>query len=226
MISECDIPDLAELESKISYSFQNRSLLLTALTHSSANTLENYERLEFLGDRVLGLVVSETLYQKFPNEQEGDLAKRLASLVQGTWLAKMAQKIDLGAFMSFSQAEKESGGSENENILADGVEALIGAMYLDGGLQPCQKFIALLWGDAFYELKKPPLHPKTALQEWAQGEGLPLPTYKISGQSGPDHAPVFDVVLKVQGYPDVIAQGRSRQVAEREAARVFLEQKK
>ncbi len=221
-MDEIDVKSLEDLEREIGHEFKDKDLAQTALTHSSTGKDMNYERLEFLGDRVLGLVVSEILYEKFAGEKEGDLAKRLSSLVQGSWLAKMAHKIDLGAYMDFSIAERVAGGSANENILADGMEALIGAMYLDVGLPQCRTFIENLWGDAFYTLKKPPQHPKTALQEWAQGQGLSLPIYKIVGQSGPDHAPVFDVKLSVQGYEDVIAQGRSRQIAEKEAAKAFL----
>ena len=196
----------SELEKEIGHSFANKDLLTTALTHSSTGTGISYERLEFLGDRVLGLIVSEILYEKFTEEPEGHLAKRLSSLVQGSWLAQMAQKIHLGAYMDFSDAERNAGGFANENIL-----------------KTCRRFIEHLWGDAFYNMTRPPQHPKTALQEWAQGQGLPLPTYKIIGQSGPDHAPLFDVCLRVQGYDDLIAQGRSRQVAEREAATLFLQ---
>lgn len=214
---------LNALQKATGHEFQNPSLLAEALTHSSTGHNGNYERLEFLGDRVLGLVVSEILYEKFPGEKEGDLAKRLASLVQGAWLAKMAQKIDLGQYMYFSDAERESGGFANANILADGMEALIGALYLDSGLPACRRFIEDLWADAFYEMKTPPQHPKTALQEWAQSRSLPLPVYKITGQSGPDHAPMFDITLSVNGFNPVYAQGRSRQIAEKEAAKLFLQ---
>ena len=114
-------------------------------------------------------------------------------------------------------------GGDNENILADALKALIGAVYLDGGLPPCRKLIVTLWDGHFEDMKTPPMHPKTAVQEWAQGRGLPLPEYKISGQSGPDHAPVFAITLSVTGYDDVTAEGRSRQAAEKEAARIFME---
>lgn len=215
---------LTEFEKAIGYAFQDRALLESALTHSSTGAKVNYERLEFLGDRVLGLIVSEILFEKFPAENEGDLAKRLASLVQGSWLAKMALQINLGHYLNLSEAEKASGGAENEHILADVMESLIGAIYLDSseGLKHCRSFIEQLWGDAFFTMTKPPQHPKTTLQEWLQGQGLPLPEYEISGQSGPDHAPVFEVSLKVQGFPPVLAEGRSRQEAEKEAAQAFL----
>ena len=212
------------IQEKINYQFSNFTLLEQALTHSSTGAVHNYERLEFLGDRVLGHVVSEILFDKFPGETEGDLAKRLASLVQGSWLAQMSAKIDMGAALILSDAERAAGGDENEHILADAMEALIGAMYLDSGsLQACRTFIESLWGDAFFTLQKPPQHPKTALQEWLQAQGLALPNYKIVDQSGPDHAPVFAVELKIAGYDVARAEGRSRQEAEKEAARIFME---
>lgn len=224
MLNSTERKHYQELEAQIGHVFDNKSLLLAALTHSSTGNSLNYERLEFLGDRVLGLVVSEILYEKFEDEKEGDLAKRLSSLVQGSWLARMAGQINLGDYIAFSEAERSSGGFENENILADVMEALIGALYLDRGLEACRDFITALWGNSFDEMDKPPQHPKTALQEWAQGQGLPLPVYKIIGQSGPDHAPIFDIRLKVEGHDELIAQGRSRQLAEKEAAKAFLAQ--
>lgn len=217
------IQSAEHLETIIQYSFHNKALLQNALSHSSAGKEKSYERLEFLGDRVLGLVVAEILYKKFPNEPEGDLAKRLASLVQGEWLAKIANDINLGDYIDFSEAERNAGGHENAHILADVVEAVIGAMYLDTGLEPCKQFIESFWGDSFYSKKKPPQHPKTLLQEWLQGKGLPLPSYKIVRQDGPDHAPLFDIELIVKGYPPVIAQGRSRQDAEKAAAKAFMD---
>ena len=211
-----------KLEERIGHVFQDPALLKIALTHSSTGADDNYERLEFLGDRVLGLIVAELLYQRFPQEAEGDLAKRLAALVQGSFLAQIAQEMDLGAYIDFSDGEAQAGGAENENILADVFEALIGALYLDGGFHKCQSLIDELWQGRLDIMKEPPQHPKTQIQEWAQAQGLPLPIYKIAAQSGPDHAPVFDVELSVEGYPGVIAQGKSRQAAEKEAARAFI----
>ena len=211
-----------KLEKAIGHVFKNKDLLQDALTHSSTGNENNYERLEFLGDRVLGLIITEMLFEKFPDETEGDLAKRLAALVQGSMLAVVAKQIDLGAYVVFSPAEREAGGAENVNILADAFEALIGGLYLDAGFDECHDLIEKLWANHLFEMKAPPQHPKTALQEWAQGNGLPLPTYEIAGQSGPDHAPLFDIKLSVQGYKPVTAQGRSRQEAEKEAALAFL----
>jgi len=214
---------VAELEAEISYKFQDTKLIDKALTHSSTGSVKNYERLEFLGDRVLGLIVAEALFKTFPDEAEGDLAKRLAALVQGEHLAQMAHKIHLGGYIVFSEAEREAGGAENSNILADVFESMIGAMYLDNGIEPCRDLILRLFEDDLYNMSAPPQHPKTALQEWAQGQGLSLPAYQIIGQSGPDHAPIFDVKLSIQGFEDVVAQGPSRQFAEKEAAAKFLE---
>lgn len=215
--------DLRALQNFIGYEFRDPELLKTALTHSSTGGTSNYERLEFLGDRVLGLAVADILYKKFPDEPEGHLAKRLAALVQGTFLAVIAGEMALGQYILFSDAEAAAGGAENENILADVFESLIGALYLDSDFSVCYALIERLWGDRFDEMKKPPQHPKTRLQEWAQGKNLPLPDYKIVEQSGPDHAPIFKVEVRVQGYNPVTAEGRSRQDAEKLVAAVFFE---
>ena len=214
---------IAKLEQEIGHSFSNQRIIQDALTHSSTGQEHNYERLEFLGDRVLGLIVAEMLYKKFPDEPEGDLAKRLSALVQGSLLAEIAQQINLGAYVDFSEAERQAGGTENTNILADVFEAVIGALYLDSGFKECHALVEKFWADHFFEMKAPPQHPKTALQEWAQAKSLPLPEYKIVNQSGPDHAPVFDVQLLIEGYDPVIAQGKSRQEAEKLVAQMFLE---
>lgn len=213
-----------ELEEEIGYQFKDHELIDKALTHSSTGRMKNYERLEFLGDRVLGLVVAEELFKEFPDESEGDLAKRYAALVQGDFLASVANRIKLGEYIEFSAAEREAGGAANANIIADVFESLIGALYLDCGLETCRGLILKLLSPSFFEMTKPPQHPKTELQEWAQGQGLPLPLYQIVGQSGPDHAPVFKISLSVQGYETVVGEGRSRQIAEKEAAQLFLEQ--
>lgn len=212
----------ADLQRDIGYSFKDEKLLRVALTHSSTGESENYERMEFLGDRVLGLVIAELLFRRFPNEPEGDLAKRLASLVQGAMLANLSGRISLSSYIVFSDSERDAGGASNDNILADVYESLIGAIYLDSGFAPCRTLIETQWADVLDTMKKPPQHPKTSLQEWAQAQGLPLPSYEVVAQSGPDHAPVFDVRLLVKDYGSVTAQGRSRQEAEKLAAEEFL----
>ncbi len=213
---------IKELQDKIGYKFKDPDLLRTALTHSSATGKESYERLEFLGDRVLGLVIATLLYKRFPNEQEGDMAKRLSSLVQGKTLAELSEHLSLGDYIVFSSAEAAAGGAKNEHILADVFEALIGALYIDGGYEYCASLIETHWKDVLHTMRRPPRHPKTIVQEWAQGKGLPLPDYKIVSQSGPDHAPVFKVCLKVNGYSPVTVEGRSRAAAEKKAAMEFI----
>ena len=212
-----------ELEKEIAHRFKDKELIKSALTHSSTGHKMNYERLEFLGDRVLGLIIAQMLFEKFPEEPEGDLAKRLSALVQGTFLAEIALKINLGSYVSFSDAERQAGGAQNANILADVFESVMGALYLDSGFEKCHALVARLWADGFFEMKAPPQHPKTSIQEWAQGKGLPLPSYEIAKQSGPDHMPTFDIALIIEGYEKVIACGSSRQEAEKNAAQAFID---
>lgn len=216
------VKPIEELETILEYKFKSPDLLKTALTHSSTGQKQNYERLEFLGDRVLGLVIASLLFQKFPDEKEGDLAKRLASLVQGRTIANLSARLSLANFILLSDSEAAAGGASNDHILADVFEAVIGAMYLDGGFDPCQKLIENHWADVLYTMKKPPQHPKTEIQEWAQGQSLPLPLYEILEQIGPDHAPIFKVSLTVQGYAPVIGEGRSRAESEKSAAKIFI----
>lgn len=215
--------DFTRIEKNIGYSFRDRTSLRTALTHSSSREEHNYERYEFLGDRVLGLVMAEWLFEAFPDESEGDLAKRHAAQVQGIMLAKIAKDLDLGSAMIFSDAEKTAGGAENDNILADGLEALIAALYLEAGLEKTATLIRAWWGDTVHKEIAPPQDPKTALQEWAQGQGKPLPVYETVERSGPDHAPIFTVEVTLEGLPPVQASGPSLRKAEKDAAAAMLE---
>lgn len=214
---------LERLQAHLGYKFSNQELLKAAMTHASMGIAGNYERLEFLGDRVLSLVMADILYATFPEEVEGDLAKRHAVLVQGEFLAGIARKINLGDSLILSDGERGSGGADNDNMLADGFEALMGALYLDAGLEMCQRVIRQLWGDSVSIMIAPPQDPKTGLQEWAQGRGLPLPLYEVAGRKGPDHAPRFLIRVTVQGYPPAEAEGPSRRAAEKEAARILLQ---
>lgn len=215
-------PAIAKLQDDLGYQFKDIKRLEKALTHSSAGGTYNYERLEFLGDRVVGLALAHTLFKTFPDENEGDMAKRHAALVQGKTLAKIAREIGLGAIMQLSEAERAAGGANNDNILADGLEALIGALYLDAGLPECQAAIEKLWGDRVKVMKRPPQDPKTALQEWAQARSLALPAYELVGRSGPDHAPIFEIRVKVGDFPPWSAKGTSRRAAEKLAAAMLL----
>lgn len=219
---------LDDLQTKINYRFQKIDLLTMAMTHSSA-AIEiqddvNYERLEFLGDRVLGLSMAGLLYLKYPHESEGDLAKRHAALVQGKTLAKVAKSIDLGVAMILSENERAAGGADNDHILADSLEALLGAIYLDSGqdIKQCNQVIEELWGNLLDVMTEPPQDPKTALQEWVQARNLPLPTYDIVAREGPDHAPEFRVQVIVKGFEAAEARGPSRRSAEKKAASRLL----
>ncbi|MCB9979279.1 MAG: ribonuclease III [Rhodospirillales bacterium] len=209
---------LIAVESLLGHVFVNRDLLRAALTHASADGADNYERLEFLGDRVLGLAVADLLYETFPDEVEGPLAKRLAALVQRSVLADIAAKMDLGESIALSAAERAAGGRENENILADTLEALLGALYRDAGYPACAALVRRLWEDRVRADVAPPEDPKTALQEWTQGRGLGLPIYTLAGRAGPDHAPVFTIQVDVSGYAPVQGSGSSRSRAEKAAA--------
>lgn len=218
-----DNPKIQELQDRLGYQFKKPELLFKALTHSSAGMEKNYERLEFLGDRVVGLVIAEELFHMFKDENEGDLAKRHAALVQGRMLARIARRINLGDAMELSEAERAAGGSKNENILADAMESVIGAIFVDQGmLEQTRRIIRELWGDTIKVMKEPPQDPKTALQEWAQGRGLPLPSYELVSRTGPDHAPTFEIKVEVEGYPSWTSPGSSRRKAEKEAAAVLL----
>lgn len=213
---------LSDLQQTIQHQFGDPQLLVAAMTHASTGAGANYERLEFLGDRVLSLVMAELLYAHFPQEAEGDLAKRHAALVQGALLAVIAREIKLGDYLILSDSERAGGGADNENMLADGLEALFGALYLDAGLAPCAALIERLWGERVNILSAPPQDPKTALQEWAQQRGLPLPLYELTERSGPDHAPQFTLSVTVQGFKPVQATGNTRRAAEKESARILL----
>lgn len=213
---------LAAVEGKLGYTFKSRDRLQRALTHSSSADDKNYERLEFLGDRVLGLVMAHALFEHFPDESEGGMARRHSALVQGRTIALIGQQNGIGEFIIMSVAERTSGGGEKENIIADVMEALFGAIYLDGGLDAAQAVILRLWGDNIGTLTDAPMDPKTELQEWVQARGWALPVYEIVDKSGPDHAPEFVIEVRVEGQAPVTAAGPSRRQAEKTAARTML----
>jgi ribonuclease-3 len=212
-------------EKSLAYSFQDRSLLTQALTHRSVEAAGgvDYERLEFLGDRVLGLVVTEMLMESFPDEREGALAKRLAALVRQETLAGVARDIGLGRHIRLSRGEEEGGGRENEAILADVCEAIIAAIYHDGGLNAARDFIEEHWRDRLQSVDAPPQDAKTTLQEWAQGRGMALPKYSVIHREGPDHAPSFTVRVELTDGSGAEGTGPSKRVAEQAAARRVLE---
>lgn len=195
------------------------------MVHRSAasSDISSYERLEFLGDRVLGLVVAEILFRRFPNEAEGSLARRHTALVRKEALARVAGVIGLGQWITMSRGEEDAGGRENSAILADVCEAVLGAIYLDGGLAPAKAFIERHWSAMMEKSLAPPKDAKTALQEWAQQRGRPLPVYETVSSEGPDHSPVFIVQVTVQGLPPMQASGSSKRVAAQAAAQQLLD---
>lgn len=212
-------------EKALDYRFKDRSLLDQALTHSSVETPNgaDYERLEFLGDRVLALVVTEMLMQSFPKEREGALAKRLAALVRQETLAAVARDMGLGRHIRLSRGEAEGGGRENEAILADVCEAVIAAIYRDGGFDAAHAFIERHWRDRLRSVTAPPQDAKTTLQEWVQGRGMALPSYSIVAREGPDHAPAFTIRVELSDGTTAEGRGPSKRIAEQAAARTILE---
>jgi ribonuclease-3 len=211
---------LARLAEALGHSFADASLLRLALTHSSASArgLAANERLEFLGDRVLGLAIADLLYRRFAGEEEGDLARRFAVLVSRESLAQVAGQIGLAPCLALARGEEDSGGRANPAILADACEAVIAALYLDGGLSTAQRFIEREWAGLVEQDRRPPQDAKTALQEWAQGAGRKLPSYVVVASTGPAHDPLFTVEVRVERLPAASGTGRSKRAAEQAAA--------
>lgn len=212
----------AALEEKLSYKFKDMALLARALTHPSAGP-ENYQRLEFLGDRVLALTVADWLLRLFPEADEGELAIRFNALVRKEACAAVAARIDLGAYITMGAGEEKAGGRQKSAILADGCEALIAALYLDGGMEEATRFIEGQWAHLIDKHTEIPRDAKTALQEWAHASGLSAPTYRQTARKGPDHAPEFTVEVLVEGRKPLAAKGNSKRQAEQAAAQALLE---
>lgn len=219
--------DREQLESRLGYTFKDPALLKRALTHSSAispsrRTSESYQRLEFLGDRVLGLVVADMLLSRLPAANEGELSRTLNSLVRKETCAKVARKLGFGHFLNLGDSEARTGGAEKDAILGDVCEAVIGAIYADGGLKPAYRFVSAMFGDNLDVAQARRADSKTALQEWAQAQGLEPPLYTETARQGPDHAPVFTISVSVRGYEPISAGGTSKKLAEHQAAEKFL----
>jgi len=212
------------LAAALGHRFQRAELLAEALTHASAATRParggefSNERLEFLGDRVLALVIAEMLFETFGRETEGALARRLAALTRKEALAEVGAALDLGCHLQMSRSEAETGGRSHPGMLADACEAVIGAVYLDGGLDAARRLVRRCWAPLIGADSHPPQDAKTALQEWAQARGLPLPVYRVLETKGPAHSPLFIVEVRVEGWPPAGGSGRSKRAAEQEAA--------
>jgi ribonuclease-3 len=212
---------LDALQSRIDYRFKNIDFLNHALTHSSSNQDISNERMEFLGDRVLGMVISEYLYQHF-NEPEGVLAKRFNFLVSRTSCANIAKNIQLGECLIISHSEATSGGRQKETLLGNTTEALIAAIYLDSDFNGVKKVILSLW-DNLFEQSSPQTDAKSALQEWSQSRNLGLPHYELTARTGPDHNPVFEMKVSVLNHGHACATGKTRRIAEHQAASLLYD---
>lgn len=216
------------LPKQLSYTFSNISLLEQALTHRSASKNHN-ERLEFLGDAVLGMVVAEILYDKFPKLPEGKLTRMRSNLVKGTTLATIAKELSIGPLIKLGPGELKSGGRRRESILADAVESIIGAVYLDGGFEAARQLIKRLFNDRLKHLDPNEVikDNKTQLQEYLQAKQIPLPEYKVEEISGKDHAQTFLVSCDITELNiRTVGKGRSRRIAEQEAAKLIIEKLK
>jgi ribonuclease III len=215
------------LESRIGYKFTDATLLESALSHISAlkgtrNRASSYQRLEFLGDHVLGLVISDMLFRTYPKADEGELSRRLADLVRKETCAEIAATVDLGPAIRLGSSEANAGARKRPAILADVCEAVIGAVYVDGGYKAAEDLIERLWQVRMSATAQPLRDPKTVLQEWAQARGLPTPTYSEVARSGPDHSPEFRVAVQLPAFAPAEGMGRSKRTAEQNAAAAML----
>ncbi len=223
---------LSTLENTLGYSFQKKELLEAALTHKSSvrdrrqrhhhsqnRSVHSLERLEFLGDRVLGLTITEILYHSYGSEKEGDLAKRLATLVSKESCTKVAKKLGIAKYLRVAANDVTT----NSHIIPDALEALLGAIYIDSDFNAVQKVIASLWQELLTQDLTPPRDSKTALQEWAQGKHKTVPEYSLLERTGPDHAPVFHVHVKIKNIGEATGEGITKKEAEQQAAKKLIE---
>lgn len=219
-------PDWEAVAERVGHRFARPELLRQALTHRSAadhrrGQLDSNERLEFIGDRVLGLLMAEWLTERFPDEREGALMRRFGVLVAWDTLAAVAESLDLGAALVVPPGESRAGLTSRRNVLADAMEALLGAVYLDGGLDAARPVLRRAFGPLLEGDERPPLPAKSRLQEWLQGRGLGLPEYRTVATSGPAHQPVFSVAVIAAGR-EAEGTGDTRRAAEQAAAAAWL----
>ena len=215
---------LREFQDRLGHQFAKPEYLIRAVTHSSMSSpnRDDNQRLEFLGDRVLGLVMAEALLQEDVNAPEGLLAPRFNALVRKEACADVARQIDLGAVLKLGRSEMLTGGRRKEALLADGMEAVIAAVYLDAGFDVARECVVGLWGKRIADVEEDARDAKTALQEWAQGQGHPPPAYVEIARSGPDHAPVFTIEARLQTGASQSAKAPSKRQAEQAAAKALL----
>ena len=215
---------LREFQDRLGHQFAKPEFLIRAVTHSSMSSpnRDDNQRLEFLGDRVLGLVMAEALLQEDTSAPEGLLAPRFNALVRKEACADVARQIDLGAVLKLGRSEMLTGGRRKEALLADGMEAVIAAIYLDAGFDVARERVVALWGKRITDVEEDARDAKTALQEWAQGQGHPPPSYIETARSGPDHAPVFTIEARLQSGASQSAKAPSKRQAEQAAAKALL----
>ena len=216
----------AALEKALGCKFRDQDLLVRALTHgsvrqSASKRIDN-ERLEFLGDRVLGLVVAEHLHKSLPDVREGDLARRFNALVCGDTCADVGREVGLGQYLILSTSEADNGGREKDTILADAMEAVLGAVFLDRDFEAARRVVHAVWAERLEEIRTTKVDPKSALQEWAQSQSLRLPRYIEISRTGPDHNPCFVAEVVVEGLQPERGEGSSKRSAQQAAARTLL----
>lgn len=216
--------ELKAFEGRLGHRFAQPALLVRAVTHSSmaSPTRDDNQRLEFLGDRVLGLVMAEALLERDPSAEEGQLAPRFNALVRKEACADVAREIDLGAVLKLGRSEMLSGGRRKQALLGDAMEAVIAAVYRDAGFEAAKQMVLRLWGRRIDKVKDDARDAKTALQEWAQARGLPPPAYVETARSGPDHAPKFTIEARLENGARESAQAGSKRQAEQAAAKALL----
>lgn len=218
---------VAELQRAIGHSFADPELLERALTHASvgkgARKVRDNERLEFLGDRVLNLIVAEHIVQELPDAPEGELAKLMNSLVNYHACARAARRAGLPAALRVDASATKVGARDNDRVLGDACEALIAALYRDAGLDAARAFVNTFWAHELDDLHRPTKDPKTRLQEWAMAKGLPLPEYVLTDQSGPSHEPRFTIEVRLPGVPPQTATASAKREAEKDAALKMLD---
>jgi ribonuclease-3 len=225
-MSRSKVKDRSALEERIGHHFADKDLLERALTHISAASggarVNSYQRLEFLGDHVLGLVVSDMLFRAFAKANEGELSRRLADVVRKETCAEVAKAIDIGPALKLGSSESQAGGRLRATILADACEALVGAVYLDGGYPAAEGFVERFWKERMLKPMRPLRDPKTLLQEWAQARGLPTPTYRELARTGPHHNPKFRIAVELPDHAPAEGLGASKRAAEQAAAAAML----
>lgn len=221
-MSRGDLRDF--IRDKLGHEPKDLSLFELALTHKSVGSGDDYERLEFLGDRVLGMVIANALYDRYPSEPEGFLSRRYNVLVARETCAENGREIGVPALVRLGKQARIDGASQSDNVVGDVIEALIGALLVDGGLEAAQRFVLRLWEPDLTGQRKAPHHPKSALQELAAAKGLKAPLYEVVARTGAHHAPQFTIRVTVAGLGEASATGSSKQDAETEAAAELLKQ--